>query len=147
MFRPEERARLVRYVASLIGDEGAEDVVQEYYLLQLSGKVPPFRGESRRQTWVRSILQRTAHEWCRREWKQPRSMHLNGSTPRVVPDYDTVLDVRRHLAALKFDDRDILHQVERDASCRSIAEDLGLTHGAVKTRIYRARRHLKARLV
>jgi RNA polymerase sigma-70 factor, ECF subfamily len=132
----------------LVGDRHeAEDVAQDAYL-RMYRALPRFRGDSSLETWLYRITANAAVSHLRRR----------GRFGDLLDDPDVAVDVpdqagpdpvdrdeiQRALLALPVAQRTVL--VMRDAygfSIREIADELGLTDGAVKVRIHRARRRLK----
>ena len=142
-----EHPRLVSFAILLVGENDAEDLVQEYYVRRLSGKVPPFEGRASHFTWLCAILKRTAREQARKgaAVQLLTYLHYKHDDGHAV-EYDPVLDLRRHLAALCFDDRDILRFIEDGHTPTNIADEFGMTRGSIRTRLYRARKRLRERL-
>jgi RNA polymerase sigma-70 factor (ECF subfamily) len=138
----------------LVGDrQEAEDVAQEAYtrvFRSLSG----FRGEAQFDTWLYRIVANAALTHLRkrrrfgdlmREEDPEPSLHSNLTGPE-----ERALD--RHsldgaLDALPATMRTVV--ILKDIyglSCREIGEELGVSEGAVKVRLHRARRRLKEAL-
>jgi RNA polymerase sigma factor (sigma-70 family) len=161
VFDPETHDVLVRYAESLIGEDAAEDVVQNFYVRVLRGQVPAFNGHSTRLTWMLAIVKHTAYRWHRAEKKHPPATAINGDTAgRIVPQYELRLDrqkqlveVGRALAKLSLADRRLLLSMvhvdsyqELWSARQRLAAQLGITPRTLSMRIYRARRQLKALL-
>lgn|ERR671923_760485 len=132
----------------LVGDRHeAEDVAQDAYLRMYRG-LPGFRGDSSFDTWMYRITANAAVTHLRRRGRfgdlleDPEdAVELPDEVSADPVDRD---EIQRALFALPVGQRTVL--VMRDAygfSVAEIAEDLGLTEGAVKVRIHRARRRLK----
>lgn len=146
----------------------AEDMAQEIFLKAYRG-LKRFRGASRFSTWLYAIATHHClnHLHARRRWPLQSGRggaHPNatgGDPPPVVdrladetPRADALLEradlsriVQAELAHLTEDHRIIL--VLRDIqglSYEEIAESLGLELGTVRSRLYRARMEMKARL-
>ncbi len=132
----------------LVGDRHeAEDVAQEAYLRMYRG-LPGFRGDSSFDTWLYRITSNAAISHLRRRGRFADLLAEPGDAAEVPdhPGADPVDrdEIQRALLALPVAQRTVL--VMRDAygfSVAEIAEQLGLTEGAVKVRIHRARRRLK----
>jgi RNA polymerase sigma-70 factor, ECF subfamily len=135
--------------ARLVGDRHeAEDVAQEAYL-RVHRSLRTFRGDSSFRTWLYRIVANTAMTYLRKR----------GRFGDVAEEPDTVLrladagssedevdldHVRVALGTLPDSQRVIL--LMKDAygfSCREIAGEMGVSEGAVKVRLHRARRRLK----
>jgi RNA polymerase sigma-70 factor, ECF subfamily len=132
----------------LVGDRHeAEDVAQEAYLRMYRG-LPGFRGDSSFDTWLYRITANAAVSHLRRRGRFGDLLADPDDTLEVADEVSAdPLDrdeIQRALLALPVAQRTVL--VMRDAygfSIAEIAEDLGLSEGAVKVRIHRARRRLK----
>lgn len=132
----------------LVGDRHeAEDVAQDAYLRVYRG-LPGFRGDSSFETWLYRITANAAVTHLKRRGRFGDLL----ADPEVmvsVPDLGSAdpLDrdeIQRALAALSAAQRTVL--LLKDAygfSCLEIADELGLTEGAVKVRLHRARKRLK----
>jgi RNA polymerase sigma-70 factor (ECF subfamily) len=132
----------------LVGDRHeAEDVAQDAYVRMYRG-LPGFRGDSSFDTWLYRITANAALSHLRR---RGRFGDLLADPDDVVEVPDGVSgdpvdrdEIQRALLALPVAQRTVL--VMRDAygfSISEIAEDMGLSEGAVKVRVHRARRRLK----
>jgi RNA polymerase sigma-70 factor (ECF subfamily) len=142
------RRRVFTLAFRLVGDRHeAEDVAQEAYLRMYRG-LPGFRGDSSFDTWMYRITANAAVSHMKRR----------GRFGDVVDDPDMVVrvpdpgsadpvdrdEIQRALGALSIPQRTVL--VMKDAygfSCQEIADELGVTEGAVKVRLHRARKRLK----
>jgi RNA polymerase sigma-70 factor (ECF subfamily) len=133
----------------LVGDRHeAEDVAQESYL-RVHRSLRTFRGDSSFRTWLFRIVANAAMSHLR---KRGRFGDLGDAADDVLvlaepPARESDVDadeLRRALATLPDAHRVVV--LMKDAygfSCREIAEDLGISEGAVKVRLHRARRRLK----
>ncbi|GKY87762.1 RNA polymerase sigma factor [Sinisalibacter aestuarii] len=156
--------RLFRVARGIVeSDAEAEEVVQEAYLAAF-GKIDQFRGEAAFATWITRIAinaarmqQRRAHaqesyDTVAEERADPANVL---SFPRVGSEQpETALGraqmralMERAVTALPSDMRlpFLLHEVE-GVPVRQIAADLSLNPITVKTRLFRARRRLRASL-
>jgi RNA polymerase sigma-70 factor (ECF subfamily) len=138
----------------LVGDRHeAEDVAQEAYLRMFRG-LAGFRGEAQFETWLYRIVVNTAMTHLRRRQRFGELLTESGDEPEEVPaevrfaDRSADRDVLvRALAALPASLRSVV--VLKDVyglSCREIGDQLGVSEGAVKVRLHRARRRLRDRM-
>jgi RNA polymerase sigma-70 factor, ECF subfamily len=133
----------------LVGDRHeAEDVAQESYL-RVHRSLGSFRGDSSFRTWLLRIVANTAMTHLRR---RGRFGDLADEADEIVRLADPSSregeldadELREALASLPDAQRVVL--LMKDAygfSCREIAAEMGITEGAVKVRLHRARRRLK----
>ncbi|PZG02888.1 RNA polymerase sigma factor [Micromonospora deserti] len=150
---------LHRYLARRVGQETANDLVSETFLVALRER---YQYEPARAT-VRSWLYGIATNLLRRHVRQEvRGLHAAaravgtverhdpGDQSRVVERVDAAVTARRlagALAALFDGDRDVLllaSWAEMDSV--EIAEALGIPVGTVRSRLHRVRRQLQAQL-
>jgi RNA polymerase sigma-70 factor (ECF subfamily) len=135
--------------ARLVGDRHeAEDVAQEAYL-RVHRSLRTFRGDSSFQTWLYRIVANTAMTHLRKRGRfgaladEPETVLRLADSRPPKGEVDTE-HVRVALNALPDAQRVIL--LMKDAygfSCREIADEMGVSEGAVKVRLHRARRRLK----
>jgi RNA polymerase sigma-70 factor (ECF subfamily) len=146
-----------RYVTRRIGQERAEDVVAETFLVAFRK-----RGDYRDQgrdclPWLYGIATRLMHRERRNEVRQLRLLAASGADPVTAPFTDRVEDavaargVKQRLAAamaeLPVSQRDaLLLLVWADLSYEQIATATGVPLGTVQSRISRARRRLRESL-
>ena len=133
----------------LVGDRHeAEDVAQDAYL-RAYRSLRGFRGDARFETWLYRIVSNTAMTHLRRRGRfgdlLPEGQEV---AAHVVsePGEESLGDseITRALAALPDGQR--VAVVLKDVygfSCQEIAEQIGVSEGAVKVRLHRARRRLK----
>jgi RNA polymerase sigma-70 factor (ECF subfamily) len=136
----------------LVGDRHeAEDVTQEAYL-RVHRSLGTFRGDSSFRTWLHRIVANTAMTHLRRRGRfgdlgDEHDSVLRLSEPTADPAQLDTDALRRALATL--DDAQRVVVLMKDAygfSCREIGEEMGISEGAVKVRLHRARKRLKAAL-
>jgi RNA polymerase sigma-70 factor, ECF subfamily len=134
----------------LIGDRHeAEDVAQEAYV-RVYRSLDGFRGDARFETWLHRIVANVAMSHLRRRGRfgevvaeEPEQF---ANIPESAPEPDPVErdEIKRALARLTPAQRAAV--VLKDVygfSCQEIGERMGLSEGAVKVRLHRARRQLK----
>jgi RNA polymerase sigma-70 factor, ECF subfamily len=136
----------------LVGDRHeAEDVAQEAYL-RVHRALRTFRGDSSFLTWLYRIVANTAMSQLRRRGRFGDLQDDADTVLRLAdaPSGETDLDtdeLRRAMESLPDAQRFVV--VMKDAygfSCQEIGEQMGLSEGAVKVRLHRARRRLKEAL-
>ena len=153
--------RIVSYAAAIVRDAGmAEDVAQETFVRAWTG-LPNFRGESAFKTWLYRIASNAARTHLERSGRQARvgSESLDDEeaslradeVPSGATDVEKILVTREAidsaLARLPEDWR--LAVVLRDVEgldYKEIADVTGAPMGTVESRIFRARRRLRALL-
>lgn len=138
----------------LVGDrQEAEDVTQEAYLRVFRG-LAGFRGDAQFETWLYRIVANTALTHLRKRRRFGELLaedegELAELPSKERPD-DQALDreaLTAALEALPASMRTVV--VLKDVyglSCREIGDELGVSEGAVKVRLHRARRRLKETL-
>lgn len=144
------RADLYRFAFWLARDrQVAEDVVQESLLrawrsresLQDAGQAKP---------WLLTIVRREHARLYERKRLPtvPVDELVELEDPQLgVAERNEILEVRRAIFALDEDYREpLVMQVLLGLSTNEIAEQLGLTQGAVLTRLFRARQRLRKQL-
>jgi RNA polymerase sigma-70 factor, ECF subfamily len=133
----------------LVGDRHeAEDVAQESYL-RVHRSLGTFRGDSSFRTWLFRIVANAAMSHLRRRGRfgdlgqEADDVLVLAEPPARESDVDAD-ELRRALATLPDAQRVVV--LMKDAygfSCREIADDMGVSEGAVKVRLHRARRRVK----
>ncbi len=143
--------RAYRLALRIVGDrDEAEDVVQEAYV-RVFRALPRFREEARFETWLHRIVVNAALNHLRKRGRFGEVVQvddLDAQTPdrgaERAEDRDAL---ERALAALPPGQRTaVLLKDVYDLSCREIGEELGIEEGAVKVRLHRARKRLRALL-
>lgn len=141
--------------------EDAEDAAQEI-ILKLYKKLGSFRNEASFSTWMNYVASNTCRDYLRKR-KRNKVLYLDddiqtedGRISRELPSEESTPEERVEnkelgalmqdtIAKLKEDHREILLMREyQELSYEEIAEILGISVGTVKSRIYRARKDLKA---
>ncbi len=147
----ELRPDLFRFAFWLARDrQVAEDVVQEALLrawrsresLAETGAVKP---------WLLTIVRREHARLYERKRLEtvPVDELVGGESPELAAaEEQEILELRRAIFALEGDYREpLVMQVLMGLSTQEIADELGLTQGAVLTRLFRARQKLRRQLV
>ena len=134
----------------LVGDRHeAEDVAQEAYL-RAYRSLRGFRGDARFETWLYRIVANAAMTQLRRRGRFGDLLGDNEEVVSLQPAArqieETVEEdeIKTALQALPLGQRTAV--VLKDVygfSCQEIADEIGVSEGAVKVRLHRARRRLK----
>jgi RNA polymerase sigma factor (sigma-70 family) len=142
--RPRLRLLALRVVDD---SEEAEDVVQEALLHAYLG-LTQLRDPERFGGWLGAIVLNIARMTLRRRGAYQRALARAGvETLRGPDDFDTVDRVRESIALLPSRDREVvaLHYVD-GLSCEEVGALLGVSPGAVRVRLHRARARLRNEL-
>lgn len=123
--------------------DSIRDLYQEI-VITLWEAWPDFRGQSASNTWVRRIALNVAASAARVEMRKPRLVPLEDwmldsiaeETVNSPPDYYKIID------SLEPDERALIYLRLDQLSLSDIAEVLGTTEGAVKTRFLRLRKKI-----
>jgi RNA polymerase sigma-70 factor (ECF subfamily) len=157
------RPGVLRFLSRLVGDEEAEDVAQEVFL-RVDRGLEGFRGESSIGTWIYSIARNAALDRLRSRpaWlESAHQLQTHGSDEdpenvmSQIPDQQVSLE--RHLIGKEMSECirgrvDTLPESYRRVLILSelvgmtnaeIASALGVSEGAVKIRLHRARALLR----
>jgi RNA polymerase sigma-70 factor (ECF subfamily) len=157
-----DHQRMVYQLAlHLLGDQQeALDLSQEVFL-RVFRTLPQFRGQSALRTWIYRVVVTQASNrrrwWRRRHQSQQVALEehvaAHGDLPdvrssakpdQVAEQHQTARTVWNALGRLPFDQRTILVLREIDGlSYDEIAFSLGVAVGTVKSRLARAREHLR----
>jgi len=154
--------RLFRIARGIVdNDAEAEEIVQETYLIAFS-RVAEFRGDAKLATWATKIALNAARMRLRKRHPTEEynsvseTLHQNasiiefpGSKQRSPEDEHGVAQFREWVETAVSDLPSHLRVVFvlREAEGMSLADialDLGITVMTVKTRLFRARRHLRS---
>ena len=144
--------RLARFLARLThGREDAEEIINDtlWIVWQRAGE---FRGASRLSTWIMGIAYRRALKNIRRAATHARVMALERGEPDATSGDEVEASANRQLlerslAQLSLEQRLVLEFTYYfDYSCEEIAEIMECPVNTVKTRMFHARRRLRAML-
>ncbi len=161
-FTNRERDFVFAVAMKIMKDEDkAHDVAQDALLLAYRHRAS-FKGESRFTTWLYRIATTTALMHLRKERSQPRFASLEAEkteqtfvepvAPSATPEESVastqaVRLAKQHLAEMGDKYGDIFARRFLDGYTETeIADDLELNVATVKTRAFRARSHVRARL-
>jgi RNA polymerase sigma-70 factor (ECF subfamily) len=154
--------KILRYLTRLVGEAEAEDLTQEV-LIKVSAALPDFRGESQLSTWVYRIATHAALDRLRSpSYKrviqncsagaeaEDRDALTGEKTPLVEPQLfrrEMNECIQGFIQKLPENYRVVLILSEFEGLKDSeIAETLGISPGAVKIRLHRAKERLKEEL-
>jgi RNA polymerase sigma-70 factor (ECF subfamily) len=132
--------------------EDAADVTQEVFV-RVWRSLRGFRGEANLATWLHRVATNTALTHLRRRGRAPEPIEEDAMTSRIAiaSEEDARIDADEVEKALqRLPEAYRVAVVLKDVygmSCDEIAQKLGLTEGAVKVRLFRARRKLAEDLV
>jgi RNA polymerase sigma-70 factor (ECF subfamily) len=133
-------------IARAYGRAEADDLLQEI-LLQVWRALPRFRGESRVDTWCYRVALNTALDWRRKSERRRASGTTGCGTDaaecarRLDGETDEAL-LARFLDTLSDTDRACLLMYLEDLDHAGIAEVLGVSEGAARTRLSRIKSKL-----
>ena len=137
----------VRRVAG--GDEAADEALQEVWLRVFRG-IHRLRDGAKLRSWLFGIAHHVAMDGWRRQYAAPleADMHPVEIAADEPDDLEEELEaMHRELARLPFVEREVITLFYlRELSMAQIAEALQVPVGTVKSRLFRARRLLRAEL-
>lgn len=123
----------------------AEDLVQEI-LMQIWRSLPKFDGRARSTTWAYRIALNTAISWRRSAGSAKRVPPENRLPAETLSSESSPSDefemLRRFLQTLSEIDRAVLMMFLDDLTHDEIAEAMGVSGGAIRTRLSRIRERL-----
>jgi RNA polymerase sigma-70 factor, ECF subfamily len=164
LIRPLERAVYVTLFMLLRNESDAEDAAQEAFI-KAYRNLHSFRGEARFSTWVLSIARNEGLAWLRKRSTRPEEPlepvldeTAGDYTPALLTDWREVplealerdqlgVCLRRAVLGLPAIYRQVvqLRDIE-ELDVQETAQVLGITAGAVKVRLHRARIMLQKQL-
>lgn len=129
--------------------ELAKDVVQQVWLKRLN-KADQFRAESQLKTYLVRMTVNVCHDLLRKQkkWYQPFTEQVDFRTPeKQVIQKERTENIIDAIHMLTFKEREviILHYFE-EWTTPEIANCLSITPSAVRSRLQRARQHLKQKM-
>lgn len=142
-------APLWQYTRRMVGrDDEARDVLQDVWLRVVRG-IPRLRDGSRLRGWLFGIARRTLMDRLRREYAAPPAGDIDpGDLAAAIDDIDREAELASldaALGSLPAAEREILTLFYlRDLSLAELADVLDVPIGTVKSRLFRARRLLRA---
>jgi RNA polymerase sigma factor (sigma-70 family) len=142
-WRPRHYAHARRLLGSA---DGAGDAVQEAWVGIVRG-LGRLREPRRFPAWSYAIVTRRCQDLVRRKMREPKSDPDADPPDPAPPDGGDRLDLRRALAALPPDQRAAVGLFYLEGlGIDEIAEALLTPAGTIKTRLFHARRALRAKL-
>ncbi|HSB02594.1 MAG TPA: sigma-70 family RNA polymerase sigma factor [Anaerolineales bacterium] len=157
--------KILRYLAHLVGEAEAEDLTQEV-LIKVNNALQGFRGEAQLSTWIYRIATNAALDRLRSPSYKRVIQNCSASAEAEVEDQDTLTGEKPPLVEPQIFRREmnecihgfiqklpenyrvvlVLSEFEglKDSE---IAETLGISPGAVKVRLHRAKERLKEELL
>jgi RNA polymerase sigma factor (sigma-70 family) len=139
------------YIRRMAGrDEEAQDILQDVWLRAIRG-IPRLRDGSRLRAWLFGITRRVLMDRLRRRYAVLRPGPLDGedvpSDPEPVDREADLVALEATLETMPFGEREVLTLFYlRDLSLAELAETLKIPVGTVKSRLFRARHMLRAKL-
>jgi RNA polymerase sigma factor (sigma-70 family) len=149
-------ATIHRYLVRRLGRELADELAAETFAVALARRRSYDPGVANARPWLFGIATRLAKRHWRRERRELRAYARTG-VDRISPFEDEAVEradsqtagpqLAASLAALRREERDVLLLYAwADLSHPEIAAALGLPVGTVKSRLSRARHHLRQAL-
>jgi RNA polymerase sigma-70 factor (ECF subfamily) len=147
---------VLKQARALVGLSDADDVAQQVWL-RVWQRFDTFRGDAKISTWLYTVTRRCAFDRARLHRSRPAGYRepLDAATdlldPSPTPEERSIaLDDRRQLRRIVLDlpphERDALRGLLRGELGRETAARLGIGHGALKSRLGRARNRMAANL-
>jgi RNA polymerase sigma-70 factor (ECF subfamily) len=144
----EHHHKLFRYFCRAVGDaEAARDLTQELFL-RVTRSAVPVASNGNLAPWLFSIARNLVVDHHRRRQRNPVEQPLGAGDARSRPSsQDVEAAVNEALASLPELDRDVFLMRELGGlGYEDIARACALTPDAVRSRIHRARLHLRDKL-
>ena len=143
---------LWQYIRRMTGrDEEAQDLFQEVWLRVIRGIVG-LRDGARLRGWLFGIARRALMDRLRREYAAPTVVDVDpgdlASEPEAIDNEADLAALDDALETLPTVERDVLTLFYlRDLSLAELADALSVPVGTVKSRLFRARRLLRAAML
>ncbi len=147
------RPQLVRFLARMVGEADADDVAQAT-LSKAAAALSSFRGEARARSWLFRIAGNAARDWLRSHPRheasdeaQPAELTQDAPQERRLVREQMSQCMGDFLRRLPESYQAVLELSDcEELSDREVAAILGVTEGAAKIRLHRARTRLKQEL-
>lgn len=141
----ENRDRIGR-IARVYAGGDVEDLVQEV-LLQIWRSLPNYDQKAQLGTWAYRVALNTAISWRRSRGRAKRKRPSHRVAVDALPSPPNVCDatklLERFLDTLGEVDRAVLLMHLEDLTYREIADSIGVSEGAIRTRVSRIRDKLE----
>jgi RNA polymerase sigma-70 factor (ECF subfamily) len=138
---------LYRYAVWLSRDPGVAEVVLQEALLRAWKSLDGLKSDEAAKAWLLTIVRRENARWF--AGNAPPALDVHALSPEqeamiAAPDDAGLEDLRRAILGLEEGYREpLVLQVMMGHTCKEIAEIMGITPGAVLTRLHRARQRLR----
>jgi len=150
----EFRGPVTRYLSRLVSEGEAEDLAQEVFVKD-SGGLSGFRGGSKLSTWIYRIATNTALDRLKSPSGRTIQAAAGDTDGDILPSPDTPLDKRLEQEQMSECVQSVIDELPPDyrvaivlseiggLSGPEMAEVLGVSEGAAKIRLHRARERLR----
>jgi RNA polymerase sigma-70 factor (ECF subfamily) len=157
--------KILRYLTRLVGDADAEDLAQEV-LIKVNEALPDFQGKSQLSTWIYRIATNAALDRLRSPSYKRALQNCSASTEAELQDQDALTGEKTPLVEPQIFRKEMSECVQgfiqklpenyrvvlvlsefEGLKDNEIAETLGITPGAVKIRLHRAKERLRKELI
>jgi RNA polymerase sigma-70 factor (ECF subfamily) len=157
--------KILRYLTRLVGDADAEDLAQEV-LIKVNEALPDFQGKSQLSTWIYRIATNAALDRLRSPSYKRALQNCSASTEAELQDQDALTGEKTPLVEPQIFRKEMSECVQgfiqklpenyrvvlvlsefEGLKDNEIAETLGITPGAVKIRLHRAKEKLRKELI
>jgi RNA polymerase sigma-70 factor, ECF subfamily len=143
------RDRLVRQAQRLVGPSDAEDVVQDAFERALRARTVRSDGDPR--PWLARVTRNLAYDTLRSRARRPTvadPLLLEESPEGIVLQHETAAELDRALRTLSpaYRRTIVLHDLQGYTNVEIASLD-GVPYQTVRTRLFRARRAMRDRLV
>ena len=142
----DENHNRIGRIARVYAGSDAEDLVQEI-LMQVWRALPDYEQNAKLSTWCYRIALNTAITWRRKATRVKRQPPKNRVEAEMLPSHTSFSNEARlleqFLSSLSEIDRAVLLMYLDDLTYEEIAESIGISNGAIRTRISRIRDRLE----
>lgn len=142
----ETRDFILKRAHFLSRGQDAEDIVQETYIRAWRA-LSSFRGECCFATWLYRILYNEVIRLHRQSRVNSNLTLLPPTLAQSAQDLDSNIALDQSLASIRHSERELVHRALQGYSNSEIAQQLGVSIAAIKSRKYRVRRMMQAMLL